>query len=164
MSRLGSWRPVALLVIAMVMAIGTIVWVLRLAITHERLVVEKQLTTAYDGYLRTATIEIAEAWERKVASLRELVAEGDEAAAVFEKMVLEGMAESLVVYDVHGEPSYPSLTLPSSGDLPSRHPDADAVVLGLSEAFEQSDWNLALSLLEGLEKPGVRDATKRRVA
>ena len=102
----GSLWPVFLLLLAVLVPSGGVVWMMGQAMKNERLAVRQRLTDSYNSQMELAQHRINELWQERQAEIEEQVPE-DLASAQFAKLVIEGGADSAIVWGTDGEVLYP---------------------------------------------------------
>jgi len=123
------WPVLMLLLLAVIVPTGCVLWFMRAAMRNERLAVARKLEDAYRGHLLTARDRLEAHWRAKIDALTGI---DPNAAApeVFARLVRDGAADSVVVYDRAGQLRYPRDVQPAAA----------------TQASEAAGWGEARSL------------------
>ncbi len=96
----------ALLFLAVVLPLGGMVWFMTAAVRNEQMAVKQRLTEVYESQLDGAFREVKESIEQQRVALSQ---HGNLASAErFYALVLESIADSILVLDESGNPAYPA--------------------------------------------------------
>ena len=83
-------------------------WLLHRTLEQEQLAAKQRLSEAYAGFLQAGEAQLNAAWEARLASIEELVKTLSPPEA-FQKLVTEGHASSVRLFDRFGNALYPTL-------------------------------------------------------
>ncbi len=124
--RLTQWWPVLLSLLVVLVPTVCVLWFMTEAMENRRLVVRRALA---DADFTITQERLDRYWAAQAAELQQSWLQGESPSAAFRRSVLEKLADSVVYYDVDGQPVYPA---------PAQIPPA-------SEAEYEVDW-------DGIEK------------
>ncbi|MCA9229002.1 MAG: HAMP domain-containing histidine kinase, partial [Planctomycetales bacterium] len=102
----GSW-PLLLLLLAVIVPSGGVIWMMRQAMESEQLAVRQRMADVYQAQLESARQRVDVHWQQWLAEM-EKVSAVEPASACFAQFVAEGVADSLVVCSAEGEVRYPN--------------------------------------------------------
>ncbi len=102
----GLW-PILLLLLAVVLVpTACLLWFMSAAVRNERIAVRQKLSDAYLPQFEATARRVNEHWQRKAAGLSDAAA-GAPPAQAFGRLVLDGVCDSAVIYDLSGILRYP---------------------------------------------------------
>jgi len=128
----GSW-PVLLLLLAVLVPSGGVIWMMRQAMENEQLAVRQRLTDLYQVQLESARQQVLERWQKRLAKIHAKVA-GELASERFAKLVTVGLVDSVIVWSSDGAVQYP--------DRLARSVEANAELRQLEEwDLTSPQWN-----------------------
>jgi signal transduction histidine kinase len=125
----GRWLVPLFLLIGVLAPTACVLWFMNIAVDNQRDASRRKLAEAYRGQLTLLRDRMDSYWENRAADLERESQEGP-AAAVFAKLVLQGLADSAVCLTRNGAPAYPTAAIPTAPD----------------STFRQADWMAARSL------------------
>jgi signal transduction histidine kinase len=102
-----AWPVILLLLAAVMVPTGCVLWFMNKAMQNERLAIRQKLADAYRGQLTLVQTELTAAWNQRVQALEKIAAENS-GAVVFLKCVQAGLAESVICFNQTGEVTYPT--------------------------------------------------------
>ncbi|NOY43473.1 MAG: HAMP domain-containing histidine kinase [Planctomycetes bacterium] len=112
-------RSVLLLLLAVLVPSGGVLWMMRQAMENERLAVRQRLADIYQLQLESAQQRVDQRWQERLTEMSEK-AVGEPASILFAKFIAEGLADSAIVWGVAGEVQYPDRlprSLPANAEL-----------------------------------------------
>jgi signal transduction histidine kinase len=121
----GQLQWLALLVMAVVLPTGGLLWFMSRVIANERLVVQQKLAALYQDKLTEALAKTASLYRRRVESLDKLKPTANP-YALFRRVVLESDFQGLVVWAPDGSVVYPQSTSVPGNDVMTDSPLAAA--------------------------------------
>ena len=101
------WTIGLLLFVSVVVPTAGVLWFMTRAMDNERLAVRQKLEDAYRGQIVAASERLEGYWADKVEALTAAARTGP-APEVFGRLVRDGVADGVVVYDASGQPAYPT--------------------------------------------------------
>ena len=102
----ASLWPVFLLLLAVLVPSGGVIWMMRQAMENERLAVRQRLADVYASQLQSAQQRVNTKWKQQQTEL-DRQASGKPAGLLFEQRILDGLADSAIVWGTGGETLYP---------------------------------------------------------
>ena len=100
-------QGVLLLLLAVAVPIGCVLWFMSEAMDNERLAARQRLTSVYRGQLEATGRQLQ--GEQMARQLNLVSVPGDEAAAVvFARLVTAGVADGVIILDESGRIAYPA--------------------------------------------------------
>ena len=90
----NRWPVLLLLLIAVVLPTGSVLWFMTRAMRNERLAVRQKLTAVYESQLTAIKAGLREHWAEKSAAIGSMPADAS-APSVFEDVVLSGVAATV---------------------------------------------------------------------
>jgi signal transduction histidine kinase len=118
----GLWLAAALMLAAVLVPTGCLVYFMNEAVEKERALAGRELNEAYTAELQAVAAQVERYWADRAEALdgRNL----DQAPGVhFEHCVLDGLADSVIVLKPDGTPAYPSLPATPAADATLRRPE-----------------------------------------
>jgi len=114
-----TWPVLGLLMVAVLVPTGCLVWFMTEAMRTERLAVRQRLVEAYQPRLQDLANRVAEDWNRRLEAVTD--ADGTP-AGLFRKLVSDGTVDALIVYNADGKLLYPvePKSLPDDEAAPPR--------------------------------------------
>jgi signal transduction histidine kinase len=112
----SSLAPVLLLVLIVALPTAAVLWLVREATENERLAVRQRLADVYRIQLEATRQRIAAGWQQSLTELDKAAADLPPARA-FAACMRRGIADSVIVLDKSGQPSYPAHAAPSVPSL-----------------------------------------------
>ena len=130
----GRWLVPLFLLIGVLAPTACVLWFLNVAVDNQRDASRRKLSDAYRGQLTLLRDRADGWWERRAGALDKAGGTGHrlswpagardgDAPAVFERLVVGGLADSAVVLDASGSPAYPSIAVPAAADAAYNRPD-----------------------------------------
>ena len=115
----GFWTVLALVLLAVLIPTGCLLYFMNQAIGTQRQFAQQQLGEAYQAQLRLVAERIDSFWEQRGRDL-DLHGDSGSAATFFEHCVVDGLADAVIVLNRDGGAAYPSLAAPPRPD-PNLH-------------------------------------------
>jgi len=115
------WPVLALLVVAVLVPTGCVLWFMSEAVKNERLAVRQRLEDAYRSRLLDARGTL-ETWWQERAEVLGPADGGLLADETFARLVAATVADSVVLFDHQGSPRYPGIESVLPADLETRSP------------------------------------------
>ncbi|HEV3415435.1 MAG TPA: HAMP domain-containing sensor histidine kinase [Pirellulales bacterium] len=112
----SSLAPALLLVLLVALPTAAMLWLMNEAMQNERLAVRPRLADAYRGQLEIVRQQVVAAWRRSLAEI-DASAAGRPPAQAFAAGVGRGFADSVIVLDANGRPSYPADAVSLAGEI-----------------------------------------------
>jgi signal transduction histidine kinase len=160
-----TWLVLAFLVVGVLVPTSTVVWFINQTVQRETAAAQQTLTAAYREQLRLIRGRIDAFWAERARVLTQHAQTG---AAGFERIVTGGLADSVIVLDESGVPTYPTDGLrlpivPGPADSLARAAQTDIRVL---VAHRNTDAAVAAIEKHFVSGPAVagRDADGRLIA
>jgi signal transduction histidine kinase len=142
----GAWPVLLILLAAVLVPSGCVLWFMHAAMRNERLAVRERLKQAYRARLLEAQQAVDAYWDRRAEELSMLP--GERPGEAFARLARSGRADSFLVLDEQGRVAYPNpdLAVPEAAATPptfatARTPGDGAAQL-LAEA-ERAEFALA---------------------
>ena len=101
----SAW-PVLLLLLAVLVPSGGVIWMMRQAMENERFAVRQRMTDFYQVQLGTARSHAGFYWHKQLEEMDRKTKE-ELASAWFSRLVTEGLVDTLIVWGAEGEVEYP---------------------------------------------------------
>jgi signal transduction histidine kinase len=140
----GPWLVLGLLLLAVLVPTGCLVYFMNEAIGKQRDLASRKLDDAYRGQLRLVAERIDSFWEQRAHDL-DGPTESASPALFFEYCVLDRLADSVIVLDRSGAPAYPSLpAVPGPDPTLQQPPWAEARLLENAGKLEQAAQKYAV--------------------
>ncbi len=98
-----------LLAVAVLLPSACLLWFMTEAVRNERLAVRQKLTNTYRANLTEAEKAIHEYWDAKKAITEMTADDAMQNTAVFERLVLADLCDSVIILDDQGRSAYPAL-------------------------------------------------------
>ncbi len=102
------WPLLALLLLTVTAPSICLLWFMNQAARNERLAVRQKLVQLYEQHMATRRAALDAFWSNRIESLSTVVA-GESHGRRFARLVIDGAAESAVLYDAEGKLAYPRL-------------------------------------------------------
>lgn len=112
----GRWLAILFLLIGVLAPTACVLWFLNVAVNNDRDASRRKLEEAYRGQLKLLRGRVDSWWDKRAADLERESRDGS-APVVFERLVTQGLADSVIV------PGYPSLTTSAAADPVATRPD-----------------------------------------
>ena len=100
----GPWSGFALLSVVVLVPTAGVLWFMGEAVRNERFAVRQRLSQVYQSQLAGVQRDIDAFWQQRA----ERLGEGRRDASAFAHAVRQQLADSVVIYDVHGDLVYPA--------------------------------------------------------
>jgi len=104
-----------LLLLAVLIPTGCLLYFINEAVATQRNLAQRQLGDAYRGQLRLMVERIDSFWNQRAAELGKLT-EAESPSVFFEHCVRDGLADSVICLQADGRPAYPALAAPPRSD------------------------------------------------
>lgn len=125
---LRVWPVLALLFLAVLVAIGCVLWFMREAVQNARLAVRQTLAEAYMGQLELLQKRVGDQWKQEMGRF-----DRDEPGPrLFARAQKEGWADAVVCFDAEGRVVYPQI------NAEGRSAEANAEMLALEKMNDRS--------------------------
>ncbi len=105
----GVWPVLGVMLLAICIPTGCVLWFMNRAIINERLAVRQRLTNVYQQRIDDARQLLADHWQAKADALA--IDSNAPPTELFAKLIASGAAESVIILDENGDPAYPKLTI-----------------------------------------------------
>jgi signal transduction histidine kinase len=118
----GLWLAAALMLTAVLVPTGCLIYFMNEAVDRERALAGRQLNEAHTAELEAVARQVERYWADRAEALdgRE---EGQAPGVHFERCVGDGLADSVIVLKPDGTPAYPSLPAAPVADATLRQPE-----------------------------------------
>ena len=101
-----AWPILLILLTVLVPSLG-VVWMLREAVSNERLAAKERLRDAYEAQLESTVDVVQQQWATKLRRLAQIASQGPPAQA-FQEIVEDGFVDSVLLLDEKGTAIYPT--------------------------------------------------------
>src|SRR5262249_37671236 len=128
----APWPVLALLLAAVLLPSGFLLWFMNEALRQERALVRQQLADAYRVHLSLARDRVAAHWQSKIRALEE-VTRSRGAGEAFAAIVRGRLADAALIFDAQGTLLYPA---PLEARVPKAPPQGHAWEEAQAAEFE----------------------------
>lgn len=148
------WPVLLILLSAVVLPTGGVLWFMNEAIENEQLAVRQRLTDVYASQMAIASAQLQAFWQKKLGLLSQSL-QANRGAAAFGDLVNRDVADSIIIYDPKGRLTYPDL---EAIPLPLPRPESPAWKEARRLEYEQnSPANAAGLYLQIAQRTGSID-------
>ena len=95
----GRWLAILFLLIGVLASTACVLWFLNVAVNNDRDASSRKLEEAYRGQLKLLRGRVDSWWDKRAADLERESRDGS-APVVFERLVTQGLADSVIVPDI----------------------------------------------------------------